>query len=217
MTRKVVEPASGSRAVATDRSRSALPLFTMAVRRHRHRRQPAGRNRLGRRGAEGRFLPVLHRRDHRRGERRQHGHGVLPKATRASCSPTGVRLRQVMSVVIPTDDLCRAGAVHRHLRRLDAADRRLHEMARRLRVGTDVIAIAIGVPVIFYVMFEKWFLVPLPKGPLEELLGSEPVRRTKIAPSPGAIARGGLGVGNGRNRQSVSRLRRRTAAATICC
>ena len=33
------------------------------------------------------------------------------------------------------------------------------------------LAIAVGVPVIFYVMFEKWFLVPLPKGPLEDLLG----------------------------------------------
>jgi putative tricarboxylic transport membrane protein len=34
-----------------------------------------------------------------------------------------------------------------------------------------VIAIAVAVPIIFYLMFEKWFLVPLPKGPLEELLG----------------------------------------------
>ena len=31
--------------------------------------------------------------------------------------------------------------------------------------------IAIAVPIIFYFMFEKWFLVPLPKGPIEELLG----------------------------------------------
>jgi putative tricarboxylic transport membrane protein len=34
-----------------------------------------------------------------------------------------------------------------------------------------VAALAIGVPVAAYVMFEKWFLVPLPKGPLEDLLG----------------------------------------------
>jgi putative tricarboxylic transport membrane protein len=33
------------------------------------------------------------------------------------------------------------------------------------------IAIAIVVPIIFYFMFEKWFLVPLPKGPVEELIG----------------------------------------------
>ncbi len=30
--------------------------------------------------------------------------------------------------------------------------------------------VAIGMPAITYVIFEKWFLVPLPKGPLEELL-----------------------------------------------
>lgn len=34
-----------------------------------------------------------------------------------------------------------------------------------------VAAISIGVPAFFYLMFEKWFLVPLPKGPIEELLG----------------------------------------------
>jgi hypothetical protein len=34
-----------------------------------------------------------------------------------------------------------------------------------------VLPIAIGIPVITFIVFEKWFLVPLPKGPLEELLG----------------------------------------------
>jgi hypothetical protein len=32
-------------------------------------------------------------------------------------------------------------------------------------------AISIGLPVIVYITFEVWFLVPLPKGPLEDLLG----------------------------------------------
>lgn len=32
-------------------------------------------------------------------------------------------------------------------------------------------AISIGVPLAFYFMFEKWFLVPLPKGPIEDWLG----------------------------------------------
>lgn len=31
--------------------------------------------------------------------------------------------------------------------------------------------ISIGLPVIIYFTFERWFLVPLPKGPLEDLLG----------------------------------------------
>jgi hypothetical protein len=36
---------------------------------------------------------------------------------------------------------------------------------------STTLAIAIGVPVAIYLFFEKWFLIPLPKGPLEELLG----------------------------------------------
>lgn len=34
-----------------------------------------------------------------------------------------------------------------------------------------VAAVSIGVPVAAFLMFEKWFLVPLPKGPVEDLLG----------------------------------------------
>jgi len=31
--------------------------------------------------------------------------------------------------------------------------------------------VAIGVPLVFFLVFERWFLVPLPKGPIEQLLG----------------------------------------------
>jgi putative tricarboxylic transport membrane protein len=34
-----------------------------------------------------------------------------------------------------------------------------------------VAAVSIGVPALAYLMFEKWFLVPLPKGPVEDFLG----------------------------------------------
>jgi hypothetical protein len=34
-----------------------------------------------------------------------------------------------------------------------------------------VLTIAIGVPAVTFIIFERWFLVPLPKGPIEELLG----------------------------------------------
>jgi hypothetical protein len=34
-----------------------------------------------------------------------------------------------------------------------------------------VAAVAIGMPVVTYLIFERWFLVPLPKGPVEEWLG----------------------------------------------
>jgi len=33
------------------------------------------------------------------------------------------------------------------------------------------VALAIGVPVVAFVVFERWFLVPMPKGPLELWLG----------------------------------------------
>ena len=33
------------------------------------------------------------------------------------------------------------------------------------------LAISIGLPVLAFLTFEKWFLVPLPKGPLEDWLG----------------------------------------------
>jgi putative tricarboxylic transport membrane protein len=33
------------------------------------------------------------------------------------------------------------------------------------------LAVSIGVPIVTYLMFEKWFLVPLPKGPIENWLG----------------------------------------------
>lgn len=34
-----------------------------------------------------------------------------------------------------------------------------------------VVAVAAGVPLLAFLAFEKWFLVPLPKGPIEEMLG----------------------------------------------
>jgi hypothetical protein len=34
-----------------------------------------------------------------------------------------------------------------------------------------VVAVSVGFSVVFYLIFEVWFLVPLPKGPLEALLG----------------------------------------------
>ena len=34
-----------------------------------------------------------------------------------------------------------------------------------------VVLIALGVPIGSFLVFEKWFLVPMPKGPLEQWLG----------------------------------------------
>jgi len=32
-------------------------------------------------------------------------------------------------------------------------------------------SVSVGVPLFFFIVFERWFLVPLPKGPIEHLLG----------------------------------------------
>jgi putative tricarboxylic transport membrane protein len=34
-----------------------------------------------------------------------------------------------------------------------------------------VLGVAFGMPIVTYFIFERWFLVPLPKGPVEEWLG----------------------------------------------
>jgi hypothetical protein len=40
----------------------------------------------------------------------------------------------------------------------------------RYNIGLSAL-VSIGVTIATYLMFEKWFLVPLPKGPIEDLLG----------------------------------------------
>ena len=80
------------------------------------------------------------------------------------------QLRQVLAVVIPTTAyvalipslgiyLCSALLIAVFMRWLGRYP------------WAMVASIAIGIPVIVYVVFEKWFLVPLPKGPIEDLLG----------------------------------------------
>lgn len=45
-------------------------------------------------------------------------------------------------------------------------------MRRHGRYGWPLTAsVSVGVPLFFFVVFERWFLVPLPKGPIENLLG----------------------------------------------
>jgi hypothetical protein len=34
-----------------------------------------------------------------------------------------------------------------------------------------IVALGLGVPIVTFVVFERWFLVPMPKGPLEAWLG----------------------------------------------
>jgi putative tricarboxylic transport membrane protein len=45
-------------------------------------------------------------------------------------------------------------------------------MARHGKHGLPLTAaVAVGVPLACFLVFERWFLVPLPKGPLEAMLG----------------------------------------------
>jgi hypothetical protein len=45
-------------------------------------------------------------------------------------------------------------------------------MRRHGRYGWALTAtVAVAVPLTFFLVFERWFLVPLPKGPIENLLG----------------------------------------------
>ena len=36
---------------------------------------------------------------------------------------------------------------------------------------STVLALSVGIPLVTFVIFERWFLVPMPKGPLEAWLG----------------------------------------------
>lgn len=45
-------------------------------------------------------------------------------------------------------------------------------MRRHGKFGWPLCAgVAIGVPLFFFLVFERWFLVPLPKGPIEAMFG----------------------------------------------
>ena len=80
------------------------------------------------------------------------------------------QLRQVLSVVIPTAIYVSAipfiGLYVASVVLIGWFMRTLGKYGWLL-----IFAVAIGTPVLTYIVFEKWFLVPLPKGPLEEWLG----------------------------------------------
>jgi hypothetical protein len=80
------------------------------------------------------------------------------------------QLRQVMSVVVPTA----AYVVIVPWIGIYVASALLIGVFMKWLGGYRwplVLAVAIGMPILTFVVFERWFLVPLPKGPLEEFLG----------------------------------------------
>lgn len=80
------------------------------------------------------------------------------------------QLRQVMSVVIPTAvyvaSIYWIGLYVASFLLITGFMKWLGRYSWVLTLG-----VAIGVVVLAFMMFEKWFLVPLPKGPIEEMLG----------------------------------------------
>src|ERR1044072_740888 len=80
------------------------------------------------------------------------------------------QLRQVLSVVIPTGIYVGVmpftGLYLASMVVIDWFMRWLGKYSWPM-----IAAVAIGMPVITYFIFERWFLVPLPKGPIEEWLG----------------------------------------------
>jgi len=80
------------------------------------------------------------------------------------------QIRQVMSVVIPTTVYVFAVPYLGMYLSSGLLIGVFMKWIGRYRWLT-VLAVSVCVPVVTYVMFERWFLVPLPKGPVEDWLG----------------------------------------------
>ena len=79
------------------------------------------------------------------------------------------QLRAVMSIVIPTAIYVAVMPfVGLYLSSLVLIAFFMKWLGRYSWVLT--LSIAIGVPLVTFILFEKWFLVPLPKGPIEDWL-----------------------------------------------
>ncbi len=81
-----------------------------------------------------------------------------------------IQLRQVMSVVIPT--AIYVGAMPftgLYLASLIFIGYFMRWLGKYRWV--TVLAVAFGMPIITYFIFERYFMVPLPKGPIEDWLG----------------------------------------------
>jgi hypothetical protein len=91
---------------------------------------------------------------------------TLTEQTRGDLFATWYQLRQVMSVVVPTAVYVAVvpwiGIYVASMVLIAFFMKTLGNYKWRL-----ILPIAIGVPVIIYLVFERWFLVPLPKGPVE--------------------------------------------------
>jgi hypothetical protein len=95
---------------------------------------------------------------------------IFPEVSASELFAEWGQLRSVMSVVVPTAIYV---VVLPYIGIYIASALLIGLFMRWLgRYRWDLtLGIAIGIPLIFYFLFEKWFLVPLPKGPIEDWLG----------------------------------------------
>ena len=95
---------------------------------------------------------------------------ILPDTSDRQLFADWGQLRQVMSVVVPTTIYV---ALIPWLGIYVASILLIAVFMRWLgRYGWSLVAaISLGVPLVTFLIFERWFLVPLPKGPIEEYLG----------------------------------------------
>ena len=96
--------------------------------------------------------------------------GVLREFTGREVFATWGQLRQVLSVVIPTTIYVFAVPVIGMYVSSGLLIAVFMKWIGRYS-WPMVLAIAVGVPILTFILFERWFLVPLPKGPLEDWLG----------------------------------------------
>jgi putative tricarboxylic transport membrane protein len=97
---------------------------------------------------------------------------VLQALRRASTEPfvTAARLRPVLAVLVPATAMV---IVMEGLGLYVASALYLAFYMRWVGRHTwpTIVALGLGIPIVTFVVFEQWFLVPMPKGPLEAWLG----------------------------------------------
>jgi hypothetical protein len=98
--------------------------------------------------------------------------GILAQARRRKAAPfvSRAQLRSVLTVLCPAT----AAVILMQFVGLYVASALYMGFYMRW-VGrhswVTVVLIGVGVPLLTFIVFEQWFLVPMPKGPLEHMLG----------------------------------------------
>ena len=98
---------------------------------------------------------------------------IIVQALRHSAGGTFVtreRLRPVLAVLVPATAMVAMMAVAGLYVASALYIAFYMRWVGRHRWST-IAALAIGIPVVTFLVFERWFLVPMPKGPLEAWLG----------------------------------------------